>query len=122
MKTTMRFLLSAIGLSVFIMFAIATIKDSYAGGDDLEDTKYNITVFRGDGIAEVDSWTGEEKVIKKPTERTFKTGKRTTRNGGTRILGAGDGTLWLEKNGHLYACTTIGNGYTGGGQRITCSK
>lgn len=122
MKTIMYFLLAAIGISTAILFAVATIKDTHAGGDDLANTKYNITVFRGDGVAEVDSFTGEETVLKKPTKRNWKKSKKSSQ-GGARIVGAGNNTLWyVDSRGKLHACDTIGTGYTGGSQRITCTK
>lgn len=107
-----------IAILVLLVAAGFLIYDiSYANASD-------ITVFRGDGKAVVDA-SGNETVIKRPTKRAFHAGagrEQRSQNRGAQIVSGGGDTLWIINNGRIRACNTVGTGYTGGSQRIKCTK
>ena len=114
-------------ISLFIgslVISLVTVSNVYAGGTGVAGSEHNITILRGDGESELDVFSGKEIVIKKPSNNHYETGKKKpTYRTSPRAVGTSDDTIWvMDSRGQLRACTTIGTGYTGGSERITCTK
>lgn len=110
------FLVAMLAISV-----VAGSKDASAGGL-FEENPAEVTIFRGNGVSVLDTESGEVTVKKEPT-KTKKVSRKQPRRTGARIVGGGDDTLWyVDSRGKLRACTTVGNGYTGGGMNIRCTR